>query len=171
MSEYYILIFTILIILIVFYGGQNKLDKIKYNSKFFDYTINLNLLKEKLIFYNKTLTVDYIDITKKLNTCNYLLPNIIFSYCIKINPNSVFDINDLINNDIYKENFKLLMNIYTINDDYKYLHIIIDKINNESILVNIDENIFITNTYNIYNESNKNIVIIIFFTKKPLWYN
>jgi hypothetical protein len=171
MSEYYILIFTILIILIIFYGGQNKLDKIKYNSKFFNYTINLNLLKEKLIFYYKTLTSDYIDITKELNTCNYLLPNIVFSYCIKINSNSVFDINDLINNDIYKENFKLLMNIYTINDDYKYLHIIIDKINNESILVNIDENIFITNTYNIYNESNKNIVIIIFFTKKPLWYN
>jgi hypothetical protein len=170
MSEYYILIFIILIILIIFYGGQNKLDKIKYNSAFFDYTINLNLLKEKLIFYNKTLTSDYLDITKNLNTCNYLFPNIIFSYCIKINPNSIFDINYLINNDIYKENYKLLMNIYTINDDYKFLHIIIDKINNESILVNIDENIFITNTYNIYNESNKNIIIIIFFTKKPLWY-
>lgn len=171
MPEYYIIIYIILIILIIFYGGQNKIDKIKYNSKFFDYTINLNILREKLIFYNKTLTSDYLDITNSLNTCKYLLPNIIFSYCIKIMANSIFDINYLINNDIYKENYKLLMNIYTLNDDNKYLHIIIDKINNESILVNIDENIFITDTYNIYNESNKDIIIIIFFTKKPLWYN
>ena len=82
MFENNILIFIILIFLIVFYGGQNKIDKIKYNSKMFNYTKNLNLLKDKLIFYNNTLTSNYIDITKNLNTCNYLLPNLIFSYCI-----------------------------------------------------------------------------------------
>ena len=37
-------------------------------------------------------------------------------------------------------------------------------------MVQVDENIFITNSYNIYNESNKNIIIFIIFIKKPLWY-
>lgn len=170
MFENNILIFIILIFLIVFYGGQNKIDKIKYNSKMFNYTKNLNLLKDKLIYYNNTLTSNYVDITKSLNTCNYLLPNLIFSYCININPNSIFDVNYLINNDEYIQNFKLLMIIYTLNTDYKHLYIVIDKINNESIMVQVDENIFITNSYNIYNESNKNIIIFIIFIKKPLWY-
>jgi hypothetical protein len=170
MFENNILIFIILIFLIVFYGGQNKIDKIKYNSKMFNYTKNLNLLKDKLIFYNNTLTSNYIDITKNLNTCNYLLPNLIFSYCININPNSIFNVNYLINNDVYIQDFKLLMIIYTLNTDYKHLYIIIDKIINENIMVQVDENIFITNSYNIYNESNKNIIIFIIFIKKPLWY-
>jgi hypothetical protein len=170
MFENNILIFIILIFLIVFYGGQNKIDKIKYNSKMFNYTKNLNLLKDKLIYYNNTLTSNYVDITKSLNTCNYLLPNLIFSYCININPNSIFDVNYLINNDEYIQNFKLLMIIYTLNTDYKHLYIVIDKINNESIMVQVDENIFITNSFNIYNESNKNIIIFIIFIKKPLWY-
>jgi len=170
MLENYILIFLILTLLIVFYGGQNKLDKIKYNSKIFDYTKNLNLLKDKLIYYKNTLSSNYIDITNNLNTCNYLLPNLIFSYCIKINPNSIFDVNDLINNDKYEQDFKLLMILYTINSDYNNLSIIIDKINNEYIMVEVDENIFITNPYNIYNKSNKIITLFILFIKKPLWY-
>jgi hypothetical protein len=170
MLENYILIFFILTILIVFYGGQNKLDKIKYNSKIFDYTKNLNLLKDKLIYYKNTSSSNYIDITNNLNTCNYLLPNLIFSYCIKINPNSIFDVNDLINNDKYEQDFKILMILYTINSDYKDLFIIIDKINNEYIMVEVDENIFITNSYNIYNKSNKIITLFLLFIKKPLWY-
>jgi hypothetical protein len=170
MLENNILIFIILIFLIVFYGGQNKIDKIKYNSNMFNYTKNLILLKDKLIYYNNTLTSNYIDITKNLNTCNYLLPNLIFSYCININPNSIFDVNYLINNDEYIQDFKLLMIIYTLNTDYKHLYIIIDKINNENIMVQVDENIYITNSYNIYNESNKNIILFILFIKKPLWY-
>ena len=62
------------------------------------------------------------------------------------------------------------MNIYSSNNDYKNLYIMIDKINNENIMVELDENIYITNTYNIYNDNDNDVYLIIFFTKKPLWY-
>ena len=169
---YNILIFLILVILIIFYGGENKIFKIKYNSEKFNYHINLNIFKKKLLNYKKTLEDDYIDITNDLNTCNYLLPNIVYSYCIKIEPKTIFDIKYLIKNDKYKDDYEMLMNIYTIDDDYKNLYIIIDnnEITKEAIMVDIDENIYITNTYNIYNNNNQDIFLILFFTKKPFWY-
>lgn len=114
---------------------------------------------------------DYIDITNDINTCNYLLPNIVYSYCIKIEPKTIFDIKYLIKNDKYKDDYEMLMNIYTLDDDYKNLYIIIDNENNEDIMVEVDENIFITNSYNIYNDDDyKDIVLILFFIKKPFWY-
>ena len=181
---YNILIFLILVILIIFYGGENKIFKIKYNSDKFNYHINLNIFKKKLLNYKKTLEDDYIDITNDLNTCNYLLPNIVYSYCIKIEPKTIFDIKYLIKNDKYKDDYEMLMNIYTIDDDYKNLYIIIndnneannneannnEANNNEVTMVDIDENIYITNTYNIYNDNNKKIFLILFFTKKPFWH-
>jgi hypothetical protein len=170
MLIYNILLYLILTILIIFYGGNNKLSKIKYNSNKFNYIKNLNIFKEKLIKYKNTMKTDYIDITKDINTCNYLLPNIVYSYCIKIESKNIFDVNYLIINDKYKDNYETIMNIYSINDDYKNLYIIIDKINNEDIMVELDENIYITNTYNIYNDNDNDVYLIIFFTKKPLWY-
>lgn len=167
---YNILIFLILVILIIFYGGENRINKIKYNSERFNYHKNLNIFRKKLLSYKKTLEGDYIDITKDINTCNYLLPNIVYSYCIKIEPKTIFDIKYLIKNDKYKDDYEMLMNIYTIDDDYKNLYIIIDNENNEAKMVDIDENIYITNTYNIYNDNNQDIFLILFFTKKPFWY-
>ena len=37
-------------------------------------------------------------------------------------------------------------------------------------MVEIDENIYITNIYNIYNDKNKEVILILFFIKKPFWY-
>ena len=170
MLIYNILLYLILTILIIFYGGNNNLSKIKYNSNKFNYIKNLNIFKEKLLKYKNTMKTDYIDITKDINTCNYLLPNIVYSYCIKIQSKHIFDINYLIINDKYKDNYETIMNIYSSNNDYKNLYIMIDKINNENIMVELDENIYITNTYNIYNDNDNDVYLIIFFTKKPLWY-
>jgi hypothetical protein len=167
---YNILIFLILVILIIFYGGQNKIIKIKYNSERFNYYKNINIFKKKLLKYKNTIDSDYLDITNDINTCNYLLPNIVYSYCIKIKPKTIFDIKYLIKNDKYKDDYEMLMNIYTLNDDYKNLYIIINNENNEYTMVNIDENIFITNTYNLYNDSDEDIILILFFLKKPFWY-
>jgi hypothetical protein len=169
---YNILIFLILVILIIFYGGENRIFKIKYNSERFNYHRNLNIFRKKLLNYKKTLKDDYIDITTDLNTCNYLLPNIVYSYCIKIEPKTIFDIKYLIKNDKYKDDYEMFMNIYTIDDDYKNLYIIIDnnEASKEALMVEIDENIYITNTYNIYNDNNQDIFLILFFTKKPFWY-
>lgn len=168
---YNTLIFIILVILIIFYGGENKISKIKYNSDRFSYYKNLNIFKKKLLKYKNIMDGDYIDITNDINTCNYLLPNIVYSYCIKIEPKTIFDIKYLIKNDKYKDDYEMLMNIYTLDDDYKNLYIIIDNENNEDIMVEVDENIFITNSYNIYNDDDyKDIVLILFFIKKPFWY-
>jgi len=164
------LFFLILVILIIFYGGENKIFKIKYNSENFNYLNNLNIFKKKLLNYKKIIDGDYIDITNDINTCNYLLPNIIYSYCIKIQPKTIFDIKYLIKNDNYKDDYEILMNIYTLEDDYKNLYIIINNENNEYSMVDIDENIFVTNTYNIYNDNDKDIILILFFIKKPFWY-
>ena len=167
---YNILIFLILVIIIIFYGGQNKINKIKYNSERFSYYKNISIFRKKLLKYKKIIDGDYIDITDNINTCNYLLPNIVYSYCIKIQPKTIFDIKYLIKNDNYKDDYEMLMNIYTLDNDYKNLYIIINNINNEYTLVDIDENIYITNTYNIYNDNDKDVILILFFTKKPFWY-
>jgi hypothetical protein len=76
----------------------------------------------------------------------------------------------LIKNDKYKDNYEMLMNIYTLDDDYKNLFIVINDDNNEALMVEIDENIYITNTYNIYNNNNTDVILILFFIKKPFWY-
>ena len=173
---YNILIFLILVILIIFYGGENKIHKIKYNSERFDYSKNINIFKKKLLKYKNIIDGDYIDITNNINTCNYLLPNIVYSYCIKIQAKTIFDIKYLIKNDKYKDDYEMLMNIYTLDDDYKNLYIIISNENNENnenneyTMIDIDENIYITNIYNIYNDNNKDIILILFFIKKPFWY-
>jgi hypothetical protein len=167
---YNILIFLILVILIIFYGGENKIIKIKYNSDRFNYHKNLNIFRKKLLNYKNILNEDYLDITKDINTCNYLVPNIIYSYCIKIKPKTIFDIKYLIKNDKYNDDYEMLMNIYTINDEYKNLYLVIDNNQNEVDMVDIDENIYITNIYNIYNNNNKDVFLILFFIKKPFWY-
>jgi len=167
---YNILIFLILIVLIIFFGGENKISKIKYNSERFSYYKNLDIFRKKLLKYQKIIKVDYIDITSDINTCNYLLPNIIYSYCIKIEPKTIFDIKYLIKNDKYKDDYEMLMNIYTINDDYKNLYIILNNEKNEYTMLEIDENIYITNISNIYNDKNKEVILILFFVKKPFWY-
>ena len=167
---YNILIFLILVVLIIFFGGENKIIKIKYNSERFSYYKNINIFRKKLLKYKKIIDGDYIDITDNINTCNYLLPNIVYSYCIKIQPKTIFDFKYLIKNDKYKDDYEMLMNIYTIDNEYKNLYIILDNNNNEYNMVNIDENIYITNTYNIYNDNNKDIILILFFVKKPFWY-
>jgi hypothetical protein len=164
------LIFIILIILIIFYGGENKISKIKYNCEKFSYYKNLNIFRKKLLKYKNIIDGDYIDITNDINTCNYLLPNIVYSYCIKIESKTIFDIKYLIKNDKYKDNYEMLMNIYTLDDDYKNLFIVINDDNNEALMVEIDENIYITNTYNIYNNNNTDVILILFFIKKPFWY-
>ena len=167
---YNILIFLILVVLIIFFGGENKISKIKYNSERFSYYKNLDIFKKKLLKYKKIIDGEYIDITDNINTCNYLLPNIVYSYCIKIQPKTIFDIKYLIKNDKYKDDYEMLMNIYTIDNEYKNLYIILDNNNNEYNMVDIDENIYITNIYNIYNDNNKDIILILFFIKKPFWY-
>jgi hypothetical protein len=168
---YNILIFIFLVILIIFYGGENKINKIKYNSERFSYYKNINIFRKKLLKYKKIIDEDYIDITNNINTCNYLLPNIVYSYCIKIQPKTIFDIKYLIKNDKYKDNYEMLMNIYTLDDDIQNLYLVINNENNEYTMVHIDENIYITNTYNIYNDNNnKDIILILFFIKKPFWY-
>ncbi len=182
---YNILIFLILVILIIFYGGENKIHKIKYNSKRFNYYKNISIFRKKLLKYKKTIDGDFIDITNDINTCNYLLPNIVYSYCIKIQAKNIFDIKYLIKNDKYKDDYEMLMNIYTLDNDYKNLYIVISNENNEYnennennkynkkneyTMIDIDENIYITNTYNIYNDNNKDIILILFFIKKPFWY-
>lgn len=167
---YNILIFLILVVLIIFFGGENKISKIKYNSERFSYYKNINIFRKKLLKYKKIIDGDYIDITDNINTCNYLLPNIVYSYCIKIQPKTIFDIKYLIKNDKYKDDYEMLMNIYTIDNEYKNLYIILDNNNYEYNMVDIDENIYITNIYNIYNDNNKDIILILFFIKKPFWY-
>jgi len=167
---YNILIFLILIVLIIFFGGENKISKIKYNSERFSYYKNLDIFRKKLLKYKKIIDGEYIDITDNINTCNYLLPNIVYSYCIKIQPKTIFDIKYLIKNDKYKDDYEMLMNIYTIDNEYKNLYIILDNNNNEYNMVDIDENIYITNIYNIYNDNNKDVILILFFIKKPFWY-
>jgi hypothetical protein len=65
----------------------------------------------------------------------------------------------------------LLMIIYTVNNDYKKLQIVINKLDDKKFLnYNVSNDLFLTNPYVIYNNSNVNTKFILAFIKKPFWY-
>jgi hypothetical protein len=174
MYEHYLLILIILTILIIFYGGINKILYIEYEHKYFKCIENIRHLNKYLHKQNSLINIDLKSIFLKIDI---IINNLFSVYYINIKPTSYC---------ILKEMFdkSLLMVVYTINNDYNKLQIIIDMdVYNykESTRNNMDEqltvfvhditkDIFITNPYIIYNNYNENTKFILLFIKKPFWY-
>ncbi len=160
MDEYYLLI-IILIILMLFYGGVNKISQIEYNYTYFNSIKNIRLLKNYLLKNNSKKNIDLLAFS---NSVSILVNNLNNLDYVNIEPYQYY-INSNINDK------SLLMIVYTVNNDFNKLQVVIDKLDDKQFLnYNISSDLFITNPYVIYNNSNENTKFIIAFIKKPFWY-
>jgi hypothetical protein len=160
MDEYYLLI-IILTILILFYGGINKVSQIEYGKTYFKSVENIRLFKNYLLKNNSKKNIDLLFISNNISILVNNLKNLDY---VNIEPFQYY-----INNSMYDKS--LLMIIYTVNKDFKKLQVVIDKLDDKQFLnYNVSNDLFITNPYVIYNNSNENTKFIIAFIKKPFWY-
>jgi len=150
--------------MMLFYGGQNNLNKIEYNSGYFKNLDNI-ILFEKHIKKNikNDLNIDFEDITSRINI--HVIPNLEYAYYIDIKPNNYYNIDNIDNID----NTKNIMIIFKHNDiDNVKLIVKTDK--NNHYMYNLDKKISITGLFPIYNNSKTLISVTIFIMKKPFWY-
>lgn len=160
MEEYYLIIIMITIFMI-FYGGVNKILQIEYKHTYFNYIKNIRLFKKFLSKHNSKQNIDLLSISKNFNI---LINNLHSMYYINMDPFSYHIIDDMYDKS-------LLMIIYTVNNDYKKLQIIIEHVGDEIFLnYNVSSELFLTNPYIIYNNSNEDTKFILTFIKKPFWY-
>jgi hypothetical protein len=160
MDEYYLLI-IILTILMLFYGGVNKISQIEYDYTYFKSIHNIRLFKNYLLKNNSKENIDLLSKTKNISI---IINNLEHLEYVNIEPFQYY-----INNKMYDKS--LLMIIYTVNNDFNKLQVVIDKLDNKQFLnYNVSNDIFITNPYVIYNNSNENTKFIVAFIKKPYWY-
>jgi hypothetical protein len=160
MDEYYLLI-IILTILMLFYGGVNKISQFEYDYTYFKSIQNIRLFKNYLLKNNSKENIDLLSKTKNISI---IINNLEYLEYVNIEPFQYY-----INNKMYDKS--LLMIIYTVNNDFNKLQVVIDKLNNKQFLnYNISNDLFITNPYVIYNNSNENTKFIVAFAKKPYWY-
>lgn len=181
MDEFLYLILIIgLTIFIIFYGGHNNQNRIEYDSDYFqnlntiinfEKKINSIFLKNKDIFKNK----NFINMDKYLNTTNILLPNFVDCFLININPNSVFNIYNIIEKSTIKNHMMIIFNhsehnsleLIVCSDEDYYCY---EFKKNDNYFYKLNKNISITGIFHIYNNSNKYLTITCFILKKPFWH-
>lgn len=112
---------------------------------------------------NKTCIFDIID---KFNCFSGIFTNLQKLYFVKIFPNDYINVYKYFNNN----NNNVLMTIYTHSNSYKKLKLLVNYQDKDGYFLDINNNIFITNPYIIYNKSNYNINFILLFFSKPFWF-
>jgi hypothetical protein len=180
---YFIIIIT-LSIFIVFFGGHNNQEKIEYNYNYFNnlnYIINFEK-KINMIYSNNNnifKNINFININKYLNVTNIIIQNFVDCFLIKINPNNLFNIFNIIDKSIAKYHIMIIFNDYKhnnlellINNNYhpnKKNEINLANTSN-NYFYNLEKKISITGIYHIYNNSNEPTIITCFILKKPFWH-
>lgn len=145
----------------MFYGGINKSLKIEYEHTYFEYIKNIRLFENYLLKNNSKENIDLLYKTKNISI---LINNLKHLEYVNIEPFQYY-----INNEMYDKS--LLMIIYTVNNNFNKLQVVIDKLDNKQFInYNVSNDLFITNPYVIYNNSNENTKFILAFVKKPFWY-
>jgi hypothetical protein len=152
------LVFIILlIILMVFYGGQNKLDRIEYSKNYFKNINNLILYEKKihkLVKDDPNIPVE--DITNKLNV--EVIPNLEKVFYIDIESKKSYTLDKTLIS-------KNIMIIFNHSNSNLYLEI------NGKYLYKLNDTMSIVDCYTIYNDSLEKAVITLFLVKKPFWYS
>ena len=165
----YIIIICILSIVILMYGGHNNNNNIiEYEYKYFSNLNRIKLFEQKLQKYNIDTNYknNYINIEDYLKTCHLIIPNLIDLFFIRIKPYSFFKINT-----IWKKIEDQYLIITFNHNKVNNLELFLGYENNFGIFYDLDKQISITSIYDLYNNSDKEITITIFFIKKPYWYN
>ena len=166
----YIIIIIILTVMIIFYGGHNFQNKIEYESNFFNNINNLIIFEKKLQKYSNIknfINTDIININNYVKMCDYLIPNFLNCYFIKINAYSLFNIYNIIDLNYRDSSILIIFNHNKINN----LELLINNKNIYGYFYNLNKKISITSVYPIFNNSNTIIYITIFVMKKPFWHS
>ena len=157
----YYVITIILIILMLFYGGKNNINKIEYNSNYFKNLSNIILFEKDIKKTIKNdLNIDFEDITNKINI--HVIPNLQYVYYIDIKPKHFYNIDKI---DIHYN----IMIIFKHNEKDK-IQLIVKKDKNDMYMYDLPKKISITGIFPIYNDSNTVSSITVFIMKKPYWY-
>ncbi len=171
MTEYtYLLFIVFLTIFILLYGGHNNQNLVEYEHKYFSSLNRIIIFENKLRIFNQSEELEekgFVNIKNHLKTCYYIVPNLVDLYMVNIKPYSFFTIRK-----IFKESFNnhvmIIFNHNKIND--LELFIGSNETNKFGYFYDLKKVISITSIYDIYNNSDKEINITIFFVKKPYWF-
>ena len=159
---YYVII-IILIIMMLFYGGHQHIKKIEYDSKYFINYHKILLFENKLLnIYNKNILNENNFMSLDKNIYSSLVPNLENVFIIKIKSLSEFNIKLLNDSD------KFIMVL--LNSNNIPIYIKITNNDDDNNFYKLDKKIHIIDLKNIYNNSNKDIVIFVFICKKPFWH-
>lgn len=171
----YLLIIIFLSIFVILYGGHNNQNLIEYDSNYFQNLNKIILFEKKLQIYNKEVNFgseDYINIKDYIKISNSLIPNLESMYFINIKPHSFYLINKIFNQKlIFKEYLMIIFNHNKSNN----LELLLGKDsdpNSDSVayFYDLEKNITVTGVFDLYNNSDVNINVTIFFMKKPFWF-
>jgi hypothetical protein len=165
----YIILICFLTIFILIYGGHNNTNIVEYDYKYFSNLHRIRLFEKKLQKFNIDTNYkdNYINIEDHIKTCHLIIPNLIDLFFIKIEPYSFFKINTIWKK-LSNQYLMITFNHNKINNLELFLGY---ENNNTGIFYDLVKDISITGIYDIYNSSNIEINITIFFIKKPYWYN
>lgn len=170
MSELnYIIIIVILTVFIIIYGGHNNQKKIEYEADYFKNLNRIILFEKKLSKYNNEINFgdsDFINIEKYIKSCHTIIPNLVDLFFIKIKSQNIFQIKKIFKKN-YNEHIMIIFNHNKVND----LELIIGyDYNSNGYFYDLEKIISITGLYDIHNNSSDDIIITLFFIKKPYWH-
>ena len=170
----YIIIIIGLTIFIVFYGGHNSQNKIEYDTDYFSNLNTIILFENKLLSIKKNQfdfsTVNFYNIDDFLPLSHNIIPNFINCFYIKINPLSLFNINNIVDKNESKNIIMIIFNHAKYNNIELQINNFKEHSNNYGYFYKLKHNISVVGIYNIYNNSNEFIYITCFIIKKPFWY-
>ncbi len=164
----YIFLIIGLVVFVLTYGGHNNQVKIEYNSNYFD---NLN----KIVYYENKMqkfnTVDnfkdndFINIEEYISTTQIIIPNLVDMFFIKINPKSFYHLDKIFKLNS-KEHIMIVFNHYNFNP----LEIYIATDDSSIYLYKLTKKISVLGIYDLFNNSDQQLNITIFFMKRPFWH-
>ena len=164
----YIILIITLSLIILFYGGVNYHKKIEYESSFFDNYQKIILYESKINKYNipQNYNNDFVDLSKFEKISDSLIPNLQHVFFLNIKSNNIFNINNIITDDINK----YIMIIFNFNKNLNIELLLKIEKNNTGLFYKLNKITTITNVYNIYNPNQTNYTVCVFFIKKSFWY-
>ncbi len=168
---HYIIIIILLTVFTFYYGGHNNQSKLEYTSNYFSNLDRIILFENKLQKFNTDANFnskDYINIKEHIKSCHTIIPNLVDLFFIKINPNSIYKINKIFNIKNIDEYSMLVFNHNK--EKHINLELLVDHTNTSGYFYPLKKNISLVKIFDIYNSSNKEINLTIFFIKKPFWY-
>lgn len=171
----YLLIIITLTIFIIFFGGHNQQIKIEYTNDNFKnlnsviiFEKKLNAINDDNIFNDK----NFVNINKYFDTTHIIIPNFVNCFFIKILPNTIFNIFNIVQKDKINNLMMILFNHKKHNNLELLIHTSKQNQNQNEIgyFYDLEKNISITGLYHIYNNSNEIVYLTCFIVKKPFWY-